>query len=195
MKEETLKMILELARDYLKEEKVSGLDHTLRVQRWCEHIGRREGADLQVLNIAALLHDIGVPLVGRRRHFEEGAKVAGEHLRELGLPKDKVDQIVHAIQAHSRFGGPEPETREAKILYDADILDYIGSIGIVRAVGRGLMDETYTGKVSEAPKLIEKLIKSSEGRFYTEEARRLGERRLQFTKEFLKKLKEELEFR
>ncbi len=190
--EDVERRIFDLVKTYLEGESVSGLDHTLRVQRWCELIGKVEEADLHVLRVAALLHDVGVPSVGRKRHFEESALMAEKQLEDMSFPKEKIDQIVHVIRAHSRFGGPKPGTKEAKILFDADVLDSIGAVGIVRAIGRGLVEKTFSGDVDEAPQLLKKVIADSEGKFHTEEAKKIGAGYLRFMERFLERLKGEL---
>ena len=99
-------------------------------------IGRIEGADLRVVEVAALLHDIG----RREEDKSEGlvchARISAEKSRKL-LAKYKftineVDNIIHSILSHRFRNNHEPQTIEAKVLYDADKLDSIGAIGIGR---------------------------------------------------------------
>ncbi|KON31218.1 hypothetical protein AC482_01575 [miscellaneous Crenarchaeota group-15 archaeon DG-45] len=187
--------ILAYAREMLKGEGVTGLDHALRVWRWCEFLGGGEGVDMEVLWAAALLHDISIPGSGRQEHHEESARMAEAFLREAGYPGEKVAAVAHAIGSHSRFGGPDPETREAEVLYDADVLDFIGAIGLVRGVARGLQGGGYTGDVARAPELFEEMKATAGVRLHTEKAREIAEDRIRVVEEFIARLKDELEFK
>lgn len=180
------------AEERLRGEKVSGLDHSDRVYGWCEILASDEGGDLEVLRAASLLHDIAVPLVGRARHYEEGARIARRFLAEKGLPPERVEAIAHAIEAHSRFGGPEPETLEAKILYDADLLDFIGAIGIVRAIGRGLLSGEFDGDVGKAPEFLLGAVERYAAKLHTKRAQEIARARLEFMRDFVERLRMEL---
>lgn len=112
-------------------------DHTLRVYRLSRHIAEQEGADLDVVQPAALLHDIARAREdhseGSLCHAEEGAKMAGEILSDLGMAQQQVKSVVHCIASHRYRDERQPETLEAKVLFDADKLDSIGTVGIARA--------------------------------------------------------------
>lgn len=113
------------------------IDHTLRVRDLCMKIWQIEWADLETLEIAALLHDIGRPKEFETKwevcHAEYGAKLAGEFLQNLWMDQDKVDNVVYCISTHRFRKWNPPETLEAKILFDADKLDCIWAVGIGRA--------------------------------------------------------------
>ena len=112
-------------------------DHTLRVYNLCLHIGEAEGADLEVLKIAAYLHDVGRKVQddskGALCHAEEGATIAAHVLKGYPLSAKKKGNIIRSIRSHRFRDNHEPETLEAKVLFDADKLDSIGAIGIARA--------------------------------------------------------------
>ena len=111
--------------------------HTKRVYDLCMKIGRAEGADLDVLGIAAYLHDIGRPFQDKSKgkicHAEKGAELAGEILLKLNLSAEDKNNIIHSIRTHRFRDKNIPETIEAKVLFDADKLDSIGAVGIGRA--------------------------------------------------------------
>lgn len=104
-------------------------DHVLRVLALAEHIGREEGADLEIVRTATLLHDIART---EPEHHLRGAERARALLN--GQPPERVDAVCHAIAAHRFRQGPPPATLEAQCLFDADKLDAIGAIGVARAV-------------------------------------------------------------
>lgn len=140
---------LEQARDYYDDaDPAHDFDHVLRVLALAERIGTAEGADLELLRTAVLLHDIGRPqeLTSGRCHAEVGAEMAHGILR--GWPPHKVEQVAHAIAAHRFRNDIAPQTLEARVLYDADKLDSIGAIGIARAyVIGGLRRQPLWGEV------------------------------------------------
>lgn len=193
-----MKVVDERVRRYaerlLKEERVSGLDHCLRVMRWCERLAEGRDVDLEVLRLAALLHDVSIPKSGRSRHYEVSAKMARDFLSELGYVEEKVEAVAQCIRTHSRYGGPEPQTPEAEILYDADFLDYLGAIGLLRGILRALEGE-YSGDVSEASDVLEAILKKYRRPLYTEKGRMIAEGRLRYLESFQERLKAELEFR
>jgi uncharacterized protein len=108
-------------------------DHVRRVLALAEKIAQAEGADLEIVRAAALLHDVArVETAGTGRcHAQVGAKRAREILR--GHPSERVEAVARAIAAHRFRRGPMPETLEAKVLFDADKLDAIGAVGVARA--------------------------------------------------------------
>ncbi len=121
------------ARDlYINGDAAHDFDHVLRVTRLAERIAGAEGADVQVVRVAALLHDVPVSDT-RSAHHLGAAAYARELLTSRGLGTEQVENIVHAIEAHRfRDQSIQPKTLEAMCLYDADKLDSLGAIGIAR---------------------------------------------------------------
>ncbi len=101
------------------------------------HLAIAEEADQRVVQLAAILHDIGRKTQdesnGQLCHAEEGAKLARDILDNYELAKNVKENIVHCIKTHRFRNAHKPETIEAKVLYDADKLDSIGAVGIGRA--------------------------------------------------------------
>ena len=127
-----LEEIKKMAKTYSdKNDMMHGWDHIMRVYDLCVKIGKEEGADLEVLKVAALLHDIGISK-GRENHEKVGAEIAKKLLEDYD--KEKKENIVHCIETHRFSKGLKPKTLEAKILQDADRLDAIGAIGIMRTM-------------------------------------------------------------
>jgi putative nucleotidyltransferase with HDIG domain len=108
--------------------------HVSRVRNRAVKIAQEEGfEDLEMVEIAALMHDIGLAYVEDRKfHGEKGAEIAGKYLRENKLlPEDKVVRVTLAIEHHS--GRNIPGDPLLDILQDADCLEAFGAIGIMRA--------------------------------------------------------------
>ena len=138
-------------------------DHVWRVTQLAIRIATAEGANVTVVRLAALLHDVALTVgdddhrVRRKAHHLAAADFARDFLlaRELGTAE--VDQVVHCIEAHRfRDRSIQPATLEAKCLYDADKLDSIGAIGIGRAFAFGgahasrLWTEPWTAAPADA---------------------------------------------
>ena len=114
-----------------------GWDHIRRVYNLCLKIGRKEKADLTVLKLSALLHDIGrkeeQDSKGTRCHALVGSQKALKIMVGLGIPRIIQKEVLHCIRSHRFRGRQSPRSLEAKILFDADKLDSIGAVGIGRA--------------------------------------------------------------
>ena len=133
-----MEITVEMARGlYQAADSVHDFDHILRVWQLAERIARAEGADLEVVRPAALLHDWGRAVA--QAAGEDHAAWAAARARELlaGEPRAWVTAVTHAIAAHRFRTLPAPETLEAQVLFDADKLDAIGAIGVARVFAYG----------------------------------------------------------
>jgi uncharacterized protein len=150
--------------------------------------------DQDVLIAAALLHDIGRDAQfkdSKLDHAIVGSEMAYAYLVELGWPKERAGHVKKCIAAHRYRKSCEPDTLEAKILFDADKLDVTGTIGIARTlaykgiVGEPLYSLREEGTVSdgdgdEQPSFFQEYqwkLKKVYDTFYTERARQLAEGR------------------
>lgn len=167
-------------------------DHTLRVHKIAARIGRAEGADLRILLAAAILHD-----VGRTREKAEGIShsiLSGTMSRgllfELGYQEREVASILDAIRTHRFSEGMEPNSLEGQILSDADKLDAMGAIGVVRGIAQAMKDgrgiEGFLGHADEKLLKLHSLL-------YTEEAKRMGMKRHEVLEAFVVQLREEMQ--
>jgi uncharacterized protein len=132
-------LTLEQARAwYPAYDAVHGFDHIERVYGLCQRIGEKEGADMEILLAAALLHDSqgSHPQEGQRNnHHLRSAEFAAEILDNEGWSTDRIQAVQHCIRAHRfRRGEEAPVTPEAKVLFDSDKLDVIGAVGVVRVL-------------------------------------------------------------
>ena len=128
-------------RRYLNGES-SGHDpwHAFRVRDLALRIAQAIGADTDVVQAAALLHDIG-HVSGRAEHAKRGASLAGDLLSSSGFPADKVHAVTSCIEQHhwlpGRSGDPQHPTVEYQAFADADRLDALGAIGVARTFAFG----------------------------------------------------------
>jgi len=185
-------------------------DHTQRVYNLCMHIGRVEGADLEALEIAAYLHDVGRSYEDESKgavcHAERGAEIARNLLAEYPISDQRKANIVHCIRSHRFRGNCRPETLEANVLFDADKLDAIGAVGIARAflfageVGARLHNpyiqpedtEPYSEEDTGYREYKLKLSRIKD-RMLTAEGRRMAEERHAFMETFFHRFTEEYE--
>jgi len=183
-------------------------DHTRRVLRLCLRIGRKEAADLDILRLAALLHDVGREEEdrsgGKSCHAAAGAVLARGILERHGLDAGKVREVVHCVRTHRFRKRAVPKTLEARILFDADKLDSIGAVGIGRAflfageVGARLHDKDvdvrktkpYTRDDTAYREYLVKLARIRD-RVFTREGKRIAAERHRYMAGFFDRLNKE----
>jgi uncharacterized protein len=132
---------LEQAQSWYAADPVHGFDHILRVYQTAERLAQAEGADLEIVRAAALLHDVEESHASGERatHHHRSADFAAQVLRGEGWPEDRIAAVQHCIRAHRfRNTGEAPQTMEAKVLFDADKLDVCGAIGVARTLAYAL---------------------------------------------------------
>jgi uncharacterized protein len=182
-------------------------DVAIRLAGECE-----ETVDRDVLSAAAWLHDIGRP---RERtgaiehHGEWAADEAAELLAAESVPTDQLNAIEHCLRAHSiRASSPEPETLEAKLLFDADKLDAVGARGLVRLAcivgersgrtgqGFAVIDDTSVTELqpSDRPDIsvLKEWAKARLNALYTDPGEELGASRWDFMQTFFEQFDAEI---
>ncbi len=187
-------------------------EHTLRVHRLCERIGPPESADMEVLSAAAYLHDIGRYFQditkGSICHAEKGAELAKEIVMPLSFSKGQKLNIIHSVRSHRFRGNHQPQSIEAKVLFDADKLDAIGAVGVARAflfageVGAQLHNpnldlkkaRSYSRDDTGFREFKVKLVKIKE-RIQTQTGKKIAHDRHLFMKDFFKRFQDEYEGR
>lgn len=131
---------------YQEADLVHDFEHVMRVYRIAERLALAEGADLEIVHAAALLHDSrgsapGGSGVERLEHHITSAQFAGEVLQQEGWIEKRIQAVQHCIRAHRfRHNGEKPQTLEAQVLFDADKLDVLGAIGAARTIAYAALD-------------------------------------------------------
>lgn len=173
---------------------IHGYAHVERVYNTCVKVGKKLNANLKVLQIAALLHDVGRIYekkdMLKRNHAEISAEMSKKFLSSNGvsLVQDEFDNVIHSIRAHSFSNKIIASTLEAKILSDADKLDALGAIGIFRTIGFTL--ENNGGIIQIIEHLENKILQLKEQMFLGY-SKTLGEDRHKTVLNFYNKLKKE----
>lgn len=199
--------IIAHAIDYVKDVfagDASGHDyfHTLRVYKMAIRLAQEEGADEQIVALAALLHDVD----DRKLSPEtaRGKDRAMAFLRAEGTSEEELRAIVGAIDEVSYAGtdSVKPSTIEGACVQDADRLDALGAIGIARTFAYGGSHNRALYDPDEAPKLdmsgeeYRNHVSSSLNHFYeklfnlvpllnTRSARKIGSTREAYMKGFV----------
>jgi uncharacterized protein len=129
---------------------VDKFGHQPRLHALATRIGQGLEYDDDVLFAAAWMHDLGV-FIGHRPedpeqlshwdHVPYTIRRSCELLAEWGFPKEKLDRVAEAIAHHQ--AKDEPMTMEAILLRDADILEQLGAIGLLRTVVKVGRDTRY----------------------------------------------------
>ena len=113
--------------------------HIERVWKLSKKIAEKEGGNLEVIELSALLHDIADP------KFHKGdetlaLKISKDFLEEIHVNAELIEQVLFVIKNISfknRAEAPENPPLELQIVQDADRLDAIGAIGIARTFNFG----------------------------------------------------------
>ena len=200
MKDNFLEMLRKKVKPFFDEGGSHSFDHTERVFKLATIIAEKEGADLEVVQTAAILHDIARKKEACKEiecHAEHGAKEAGKILQEMNFDKTKIPLVVDCIAVHRFRKAIVPKTIEGKILQDADRLDVLGAIGIARvfsyggAHNRPLHSPIKMGIPSGIGHFREKIIKMKPEEFHTKAAQEIATHRYEFVELFVKEFLEE----
>jgi uncharacterized protein len=180
--------------------------HIHRVEKLAIYLAEIEKADMFLVRLSALLHDMDDWKFNR-----DGSTHAATWLGSTALDKKTNEKVLHIIAQVSYKGAGEdttPDTMEAMIVQDADRLDALGAIGIARAFAYGgskqreLFDpevqpvmhadfEAYKTKTSHTINHFYEKLLLLKDRLHTAPARQLAEKRHAFMEKYLENFFEE----
>jgi uncharacterized protein len=156
-------------------------EHVQAVVRLALRLAEGTGADPEIVEAAAWLHDIVKGAPGSADHGTAGAIAARRILAGTDFPPAKVDAVAHAIAQHVGLWTEAPvEPLEAAILWDADKLSKLGATAVLHFAGY-LIDSgqgTTAQLVEGLPSKDWSIQERSVGSFHTAAARAAGARRL-----------------
>ena len=171
--------------------------HMPRLYALASTLGREMSYDDDVLFAAAWLHDLGLFLGHRPRELEtlagwDHVPYTVSRVRELlpawGFPADKIDAVAETIRTHQ--AKDEPARIEAVLLRDADILEQLGAIGILRATAKIGRDSRYPTFSSVLP-VLRAAADTLPGRLRLDQSRSLAEPRIDLLRRTISALEQE----
>lgn len=209
MNKQLRKTLIRIAEREVVNDPSHDVNHALRVLALSEKIAKRESCDLDIIIPAAVFHDIiNYPKNHHKRLYssDESARQTKKILKQLNsYPKHKIDKVCETIRLCSFTKGLTPDFLEAKILQDADSLEAMGAISIMRTFSSaGIMNKTFYDATDPFCKrrkpndskyaldLFFTRLLVVQRRLHTETAKKMAERRVKFLKTFLRELRFEL---
>jgi uncharacterized protein len=175
--------------------------HQARLYALAHQLGQAEGKpfDDDVVFAASWLHDLGV-FIGHRPenlqalerwdHIAYAVAKAPGILRESGFPEDRIPAVCEAIRTH--LPTSSPSSFEGTLLREADILEQLGAVGILRTVSK-IGRDTRFKLFSDALRVLRNNLEQLPGRLTLASARQLAERRVRVLKTLLTAAEEESE--
>ncbi|MFB6300640.1 MAG: HD domain-containing protein [Halobacteriales archaeon] len=160
-------------------------NHILNVVDLASKIADREGADKDIVKVAALFHDIAKLEAEQDVHAEAGARVAREYLETHGdFPASFVDRVCKSIEEHSYQESVTDLSLETQCLIEADILDKIGANGMALMLLRmGYEARTHMDAAEMVQRVLDRGIDAL-SRIESQTAHDIATRRLKRVKWF-----------
>lgn len=171
--------------------------HQPRLYALAKKIGEGMQYDDEILFAAVWMHDLGVFL---RHRPQDSKQLSGwDHVpytirrsRELltvwGYPPEKLDGVAAAILNHQ--AKDEPTTIEGALLRDAEILEQLGAIGILRAVVKVGRDTRFPSFSSVLP-VLDNAVNHLANQTCLKASKRMAESRVEMLRSFLASVHEE----
>lgn len=196
---------------YVNADPIHAFDHIERVYVMAERLAQAEGADLDIVRAAALLHDALGTTPGqdsRVSHHEDSSEFAAEILSAEGWDSHKIAAVQHCIRSHRFRLGETPQTIEACVLFDADKLDVLGAVGIARVIGYAVLAgqpiyatpsqlfiQTGKGEPGEPHSAYHEYVfklQKIKQRLYTPTAKAIAEKRDTYIRDYFNRLMDEI---
>ncbi len=169
----------------------SRYEHTMRVYRWAIKLQAKLGGDIDIIALAALLHDVGWD--SERPHEEVGAELAVEFLDSIGVEPEIIKRVGEIIMIHEDKDTEAELSLECKIVMDADLLDEVGAISVVwDSMATACEDEASYKKAYYRIKNYYRINKPKIRRCKTDAARAEYTKRMQLLDSYINQLEKEL---
>lgn len=210
-----IKQLKERVEEYFnKDASGHNIDHLQRTLNYALYLQSKEGGDIVVIAISAFIHDIHRILSAQLKRFvspKESLPVVETFLADLDISKEQKKHILFAIEHHEEYSfgkdGINVDDIESKILQDADNLDAIGAVGIVRtfkySMAHNVVDydpnvPLYQNEYDESKEdastmhhIHNKLLRLGE-HMNTSTAKKLASKKTQLMKQFMEMYIEEI---
>lgn len=151
--------------------KSKGNRHLFRVAKIARFLAKREGADISICEAGAWLHDIGLT-VGNDNNPKRIRAIAEDFLDKLTISKNLQSRIADCVESHE--GMVHPGSLEAEMVHDADALDKMGPLGIIRHTWKvtNLIDQDATP--GEIFQIIRQHLTWRRSKLFTKTAQKLA---------------------
>ncbi|MFD1571574.1 HD domain-containing protein [Halorubrum laminariae] len=168
-------------------------NHILNVVELATEIAESEGADLDVVRVAAVFHDVAKLEAEQDVHAEAGARVAREYLTSRGdYPEWFVEEVCGAVVDHSYTGDLDDVSLESRCLIEADVLDKVGANGAVLMLLRmGYESRTHMDAAKMVDRVLERAHDHTE-RVVSDSAESIAHQRIKRVKWLREWLEEEV---
>ncbi len=104
--------------------------HILPVVKYAKLMAKKVGADEEIVEIAALLHDYASVKKHDlyENHHIHGAEEAEEILEQFNYPKEKIEKVKQCIASHRASKQVEKQSKEALCVADADSMAHFDAV-------------------------------------------------------------------
>jgi HD superfamily phosphodiesterase len=123
------KLALKIDHDVAFGGKSKGNKHLFRVVKIAQFLAKKTGADVAITTAGAFLHDTALPS-GNDYKYSQNKKIVKKLLQNFDLSQKELNKIVECVASHE--GTIKPKVLEAKIVHDADVLEKMGLLGVIR---------------------------------------------------------------
>lgn len=129
--------------------KSKGNKHLFRVVKLAKHLAIKARADMSIVESGAWLHDTALPS-GDDYNYRKNKQIVMGLLSAINIPLKDKNFITECVASHE--GTEYPKTLEAQIVHDADVIEKLGLLGIIR----------HTWKMTNLGKINPKIIKDQD---------------------------------
>jgi len=165
--------------------------HQVRLYQLAKSLAEGKSYDDDVLYAAAWLHDLGV-FVGHRPedpaalaawdHMAYACRRTPEILNGFGFPEGKIPAVIEVIRTH--LPASTPTSFEGTLLRDADLLEQLGAVAILRTVSKVGRDTRFV-RHADAVRVLRRNVEQLPAQLQLASARRLAAPRIESLKAFL----------
>jgi len=163
--------------------------HTLEVRKIAQKLARLEKADKEIVDTAVLFHDLGKIKIQGLGHSEVSAELARKFLEKENLETRFIEEVIYCIIAHElpwKNQSNLVSTIEAKVVFDADMIQHLSEFGIIKQVlayQEIIKKNFHEGMIGSRDQLFKEY-----NLLLTDNGRKLAEAGYKFVKDFYKEL-------
>ena len=129
--------------------KSKGNKHLFRVVKIADHLAKKMKADARIVQAGAWLHDTALPS-GNDYDYKKNKRIVQKILSSAPISKGDKNLIAECVASHEGTEGPK--TLEARVVHDADVLEKVGLLGLIR----------HTWKLTNSDKINPSAVKDGD---------------------------------